>query len=413
MRLAGARKWLTVPRSSGWHMPGPYPRLRSRCSPSCSATGGHRSRSRRSRSSSGTSPRCPRCPTPSAWMSGRRRRRRDSERRGTPQREPQYGHFIYVLIATQRVSRPKAVDAGTTMSEQHHPRRMGGRDPNQEHRAATPLELLFDLTFATSFGLAASQFAHILAAGHLATAVLGFGYATFAICWAWVNFSWFSSAYDTDDWIFRIVTMVQMIGVLILTIGLPRMYASIERGEHIDNSVMVLGYVVMRLALVFQWLRAATQDRAHRRACLTYATAVAIAQLGWVAQLVFSLPNAATFILSGVLLLIELLGPVLGERKDGGTPWHARHIVERHALFATIALGEGIVGTVAALSAVVAQKGWTIDAALVGVARTALTFGIWWIYYLLPSAQILKVHRSRAFVWGFAQIAIVTSIVAT
>src|SRR5206468_1814117 len=63
-----------------------------------------------------------------------------------------------------------------------------------------------------------------------------FGYATFAICWAWINFLWFSSAYDTDDWIFRLVTMMQMIGVLILAIGLPKMFASIERGERIDNS---------------------------------------------------------------------------------------------------------------------------------------------------------------------------------
>jgi low temperature requirement protein LtrA len=290
---------------------------------------------------------------------------------------------------------------------------MGGRDPRQEHRVATPLELLFDLTFASCFGLAASQFAHTLAAGHPGAAVLGFGYATFAICWAWINFSWFSSAYDTDDWIFRIVTMVQMIGVLILATGLPRMFASVTRGEHIDNSVMVLGYVIMRLALVSLWLRAAVQDPARRRACLTYATAVAVAQVGWVALLAFGLSTGMTLVLSGVLLLIELWGPILGEREDGGTPWHAHHVSERHALFATIALGEGIVGTVAALSAVVAQKGWTTDAALVCAAGTALTFGMWWIYYLLPSAQILDTHRNRAFIWGLCQIAIVTSIVAT
>jgi hypothetical protein len=30
---------------------------------------------------------------------------------------------------------------------------MSGRDPLEAHRVATPLELLFDLTFATSFAL--------------------------------------------------------------------------------------------------------------------------------------------------------------------------------------------------------------------------------------------------------------------
>jgi low temperature requirement protein LtrA len=290
---------------------------------------------------------------------------------------------------------------------------MGGRDPDEAHRVATPLELLFDLTFATSFSLAASQLAHALAQGHDAAALLGFGFASFAICWAWINFSWFSSAYDTDDWIFRIITMVQMIGVLVLAIGLPRMFASVEHGERLDNRVMVLGYVIMRVALVLQWLRAARQDPARRRACLTYAAAVSIAQVGWVAQIFADLPAAATFIFSGVLALIELAGPVLAERKDGGTPWHAHHIAERHSLFAIIALGEGVVGTVAALSAVIEQQGWTMDAALVSIAGIGLTFGIWWVYYLVPSAQILHAHRNRAFVWGYGQMMIVTSIVAT
>jgi low temperature requirement protein LtrA len=290
---------------------------------------------------------------------------------------------------------------------------MGGRDPHDAHRVATPLELLFDLTFATSFSLAAAQLAHALADGHYAAAFLGFGFASFAICWAWINFSWFSSAYDTDDWMFRVATMVQMIGVLVLAIGLPRMFASVERGERLDNSVMVLGYVIMRVALVFQWLRAAKQDPARRRVCLTYAIAVSIAQVGWVAEIVVDFSTAVIIILSAILLLIELAGPVLAERKDGGTPWHAHHIAERHSLFAIIALGEAVVGTVAALSAVVEQQGWTMDAALVGIAGTGLTFGIWWIYYLMPSAPILYRHRNRAFVWGYGQMAIVTSIVAT
>ena len=301
----------------------------------------------------------------------------------------------------------------TTDTLHHHSRQMYGRDRHEAHRVATPLELLFDLTFVIAFGLAASQFAHALAEAHYSTALLGFGFASFAICWAWVNFSWFASAYDTDDWIFRVATMVQMIGVLVLAIGLPRLFASIEHGDHLDNSILVLGYVIMRVALVFQWLRAARQDPARRRACLSYATAVALAQVGWIVQIFFDFTVAVTLALSGVLMLIELTGPILAERKDGGTPWHAHHIAERHGLFAIIALGEGVVGTVAALSAVTEQQGWTIDAALVCVAGTGLTFGLWWVYFMLPSAQVLHAHRERSFVWGYTQMVIVTAIVAT
>jgi low temperature requirement protein LtrA len=290
---------------------------------------------------------------------------------------------------------------------------MGGRDPQEEHRVATPLELLFDLTFATCFSFAASQFATELAEGRYAAASLGVGFASFAICWAWINFSWFSSAYDTDDWLFRVATMVQMIGVLVLAIGLRPMFASIERGQRLDNSVMVLGYVIMRVALVSQWLRAAKQDPARRRGCLTYALTISIAQIGWVALIFTRLPAVGAIVFGIILLLIEFAGPVLAERKDGGTPWHAHHIVERHSLFALIAFGEGVEGTAAAMSAVAEEQGWNLEAALVGIAGIGLTFGMWWIYFMVPSAEILERHRDRAFVWGYCQMLIVTAVVAT
>jgi hypothetical protein len=42
-----------------------------------------------------------------------------------------------------------------------------------------------------------------------------------------------------------------------------------------------------------------------------------------------------------------------------------------------------------------------------------LTFGMWWVYYLVPSGEILEQYRDRASVWGYVQMLIVTSIVAT
>lgn len=157
---------------------------------------------------------------------------------------------------------------------------MRGRDPHEHERASTPLELLFDLTFAIAFAAAAEHLAELVAKGYVAAGFLAFGFAMFAICWAWVNSSWFASAYDTDDWAFRLMTMVQMVGVLILALGLPRMFDSIDRSVRLDNAIMVSGYVVMRVALVGQWLRAAWQDRHRRRACLTYALAIFVVQVG-------------------------------------------------------------------------------------------------------------------------------------
>lgn len=294
----------------------------------------------------------------------------------------------------------------------HHLRRMAGRDPHEDHRVATPLELLFDLTFVISFGVAASQLAHALSEGHFGTGLLGFGIAGFAICWAWTNFSWFSSAYDTDDWLFRVITMVQMSGVLVLGLGLPRMFASLEHGAHLDAGMMVAGYVIMRLAMIFQWLRAAWQDPGRQRAAWTYAVLVSAVQIGWVALVIASPPLGIAVIFYALLAFGEVAAPALAEHR-GGTPWHAHHIAERYSLFAIIALGEGIVGTVAALSAIVEAQGWTLDAALACIAGMGLTFGMWWVYYMLPSAEILHHHRNRAFGWAYGQLVVISAIVAT
>ncbi|MPV90545.1 low temperature requirement protein A [Georgenia ruanii] len=290
---------------------------------------------------------------------------------------------------------------------------MSGRDPDEDHRNATPLELLYDLTFVVAFGQDADQFAHLLGQGHLAGGLIGFGFATFAICWAWTNFSWFASAYDTDDWAFRLATMVQMVGVLILALSLPQVFQSLDTGGPVSNAVAVAGYVVMRVAMVFLWLRAAKHDPSRRRACLDYAVTIGIAQVGWVALIPAHLTLGAFFAWGSLFLLIEVGGPLLAERRKGGTPWHAQHIAERYALLTIIALGEGVIGTVASLGAVVGAQGWTFDAALVALAGTGLTFGMWWMYFLVPTGELLQAHRERGLPWGYAHILLFASVVAT
>jgi low temperature requirement protein LtrA len=160
-------------------------------------------------------------------------------------------------------------------------------------------------------------------------------------------------------------------------------------------------------------LRAAKQDPPGRRVCLTYAATISVAQVGSVVHIVVRLSAPTAILLGAVLALIEMTGSVLAERQAGGTPWHPHHIAERYGLFAVVALDEGVVGTIAALSAVIDRKGWTLDAVLVGIAGMGLTFGMWWVYYLVPSGEVLQRHRNRASVWSYVQISIVTSIVAT
>ena len=317
-------------------------------------------------------------------------------------------------LALVRAAARETLDL-TVAEDSHRLLRMSGRDPHEPHRGATPLELLFDLTFVVAFGAAGNELSHALAEGHVASGLVGFGFAMFAICWAWINFSWFASAYDTDDWAFRLLTMVQMAGVLILALGLPETFVSIDAGDHIDNRVMVAGYVVMRVAMVGQWLRAMREDPARRECARIYVVCLVVSQAGWAALAVAETSVATFFLLALLLFLIETAGPVLAETRGGGTPWHPHHIAERYGLLAIITLGEGILGTVAVMSGLVHDPavGWTTDAVIVLAAGVGLTFGMWWIYFMIPWAEILHHHRERSFFWGYGHILIFASIAAT
>ncbi len=158
-------------------------------------------------------------------------------------------------------------------------RRMSGRDPGEAHRSSTPLELLFDLTFVVAVARAGIELRDALAQGHASHALARYAAVFFGLWWAWVNFSWFASAYDTDDVPYRLLTLLQMAGVLVFAAGIPAAF------RHFDFGTVVAGYVIMRLALVAQWLRAARDHPEGRAATLRYAAGITVVQLCWVGWL--------------------------------------------------------------------------------------------------------------------------------
>ena len=168
----------------------------------------------------------------------------------------------------------------------------------------------------------------------------------------------------------------------------------------------------MRASMLFLWWQVARHDPPRAPAAHTYMLTLGIAQLGWIA-LAFAEPSLpATFAAFGVLILLEMAGPALAERK-APTPWHAHHIAERYGLLIIITLGEGIIGTVASLNAVVhGSHGWTVSAALVAVAGVGLTFGCWWAYFALPWGEMLHRNRRMAFPFGYGHLVMFAALAA-
>jgi low temperature requirement protein LtrA len=156
-------------------------------------------------------------------------------------------------------------------------RRMTGRDPEEPTRTSTPLELLFDLCYVVAVSAAAAELHHALSEGHAGSGLGRYALVFFAIWWGWVNFTWFASAYDTDDVAYRLLTLLQMSGVLVFALGI---HAGMTRS---DFTGMVAGYVVMRIAMVGQWLRAAREHPGGRPAALRYALGIGLVQIAWLA----------------------------------------------------------------------------------------------------------------------------------
>ena len=299
-------------------------------------------------------------------------------------------------------------------------RPMAPRDPEEAHRVATPLELFFDLVFVVAIASAAAELHHGLSANHL-DAVVGYAMVFFAIWWAWMNYTWFASAYDSDDVAFRLLTFTIMTGSLMLAAGVPDLFDDGQSG------VVVAGYAVMRLGMVALWLRAARSHPEGRRTALTYAVGIAVVQALWIARL--GLDGQAmlmgTFFL---LVLAELAVPVIAERRGGPTPFHAHHIAERFGLFTIIVLGEVILASVQAIQGALAAPpdaasvgqavepaggtGLSVSLVMLIVGGLLLVFSLWWLYFKREHVDLIGQGRALTWVFSYAHIVVFAAVAA-
>ncbi|MFI7610008.1 low temperature requirement protein A [Nonomuraea terrae] len=286
---------------------------------------------------------------------------------------------------------------------------MSARPIDEPHRASSQLELLFDLTFVVAVAGVTAQLAHSVADGHGLTGLVPFLQVFFSIWWAWMNFTWFASSYDTDDVPYRLLTMVQMAGVLVLAAGVPAAAA------HSDFGIITLGYVIMRIGLVAQWLRAGLEDPARRRTAMRYAAGIGLVTAGWMLRVPLAeaglLPSFSGLLIFICLDVLELAVPRWAERA-GPTAWHPHHIAERYGLFTIILLGESVLA--ASRGVEEALETGEIGGHFVVIAGCGLVllFALWWLYFLVDAGKGLSDRRHRCFLWGYGHYGIFAALAA-
>jgi low temperature requirement protein LtrA len=282
---------------------------------------------------------------------------------------------------------------------------MTARGRDEEHRASTPLELLFDLCFVVAVSQAGRQLVHALAQGHVGNGVSGYMFVFWGIWWAWMNFTWFASAYDNDDVLYRVTTLVQICGVLIYAAGVPRAFSDN------DWTLTVIGYLVMRLALTSQWLRAAASEEAGsgaRRTAVRYAVGIAACQAAWVSLL--AVPADTSRWIFVVLAVAEMLVPLLAEHGQE-TAWHPHHIEERYGLFTLIVLGETMSAATIAVQSALERHDALGRLLPIAGGGVLIVFAAWWIYFAAPAHERLSSDR-QAVPWGYGHYVIFGSAAA-
>jgi low temperature requirement protein LtrA len=286
---------------------------------------------------------------------------------------------------------------------------MLARSADEPHRAASQLELLFDLTFVIAIASLAHHFAGAIGSGHALDELVPFLQVFFSIWWAWVNFTWFASAFDTDDAPFRLLTLVQMGGVLVLAAGVPAAL------DHDDYRAVTFGYAIMRVGLLAHWLRAAIEDPASRGTALRYAAGITVLQFAWLLRLALDdagfLSDPARLAVFAALVLFELAVPVWAERRHS-TSWHPHHIAERYGLFAIILFGESVFAASTGVERALASGGFSVPLVAVGAAALVLVFALWWLYFLQRPGDGLAIHRDRSYVWGYGHFGILAALAA-
>lgn len=282
---------------------------------------------------------------------------------------------------------------------------LSSRSSAEEHRAATPLELMFDLAAVIAIAAAAAGLHHAIAAAHFADGIIGFLYSFFMIWIAWLNYTWFASAYDDGSIFFRVMSMIIMFGALVLAAGI----SSVFEGKSLY--IALAGFIIMRISLVALWLAAARGDEEHRPAALRYALGITVAQIYWFFSIVLVQPESNFAILLFFIgVAIELCIPPFAESANP-TAWHKHHIVERHSLLNIIVLGECFLAVVMSIREGVDHGALSWEILEIGVLASIITF-IMWALYFSKEEHLHIAEKKHTMLWADGHFALFASAAA-
>lgn len=274
------------------------------------------------------------------------------------------------------------------------------RDPTEGHRAATWLELFFDLCFVVAVSALARDLHHHPDAAGL----LRFLGLLVPVWWAWMAYTWFATAFDNDDAIHRL-------GYLAAGLGIIWLAASVEAVGKDGDASFALAYAFVLAVLVGLFLRVARRPTDARPWAQRSAMGNSLGLLIWLVSPLLPAPIRPFAWAAGMAVL--MLTPMLAVRTLLGRGYRVRifhpgHIRERYGLFAIIVLGESLLAVASGTSG----AAWSPPAVIAGVAGFGLAAATWWLYFGHTASDALTLSARAAFLWGYGHLFIYAGIAA-
>jgi low temperature requirement protein LtrA len=220
------------------------------------------------------------------------------------------------------------------------------------------------------------------------------------VSWAWAGFTFYATRFDTDDLVYRLLTLLGMFAVAGLASTVPD-------ALHGGQNSFAVAYVAVRLVLLVLYLRVYRSLEIARPVARWFIVTFGFAVCIWLISL--AVPVPWKYVLWAGALLIEHVVPIRGWRLLRGVPVHPRHIPERFGLLTIIVLGEAVIGVVLGT----AEVSWEVLSGLVAFAGFVLAASIWWLYFdFLDGAAVVTRNLRSGFTYIYAHYFVTAGIAA-
>ena len=184
----------------------------------------------------------------------------------------------------------------------------------------------------------------------------------------WLGFTVYADRFDTDDVPHRLLVLAGMAVTAALAVHVDDAFSG-------GSIPFALCSILARAILLAMNVRAMRAVPVAGDYIAFYVRGWSVGLLLWAVSL--AVPEPGRYVLWGVAVLVEVVTPLVAERRVGTLPLHVSHIGERFGLFTIIVLGESVVSVTAGI----AEVDFDLANSVIAVGAFVVAAALAWVYF--------------------------------